>query len=718
MVTAVGGVVGGPAGAGVSGTVLPAESVVSVGLTEVHLTAPADGRLRGPNFTAAVTGVAWPASSASSPNYVAGPGHRLVVFALTLSSPDLNLAGQAGGQQPTASLVVGHRPEPVDLQPLDNSASATSSADGALTASATFVASVPAHDHDVALQLTSKGFSQALDLWTLERTGPPASAALYRGPASNLLAASGQGTVRTITVTDTATGQASPTQVTLSSAALTPFAPGGTQPALAGQAYLALNFQSDFTSTFGSPTYCQYIAGITPLPGSAVTFTPTGGAALPTQAEDPVTPDNQQPMSNDSGLLDASYVVTVPADVTGGTVTVAASTTTGTPYNGCEGPTSADPVQVSGPTTFPVSFPAAQAVATQPTPPWVGAPLPPTGTSMTLGGTGGGTGGGFPIWLAVLLVVLVAAGVVTVQRFRRRPEADGEGPTAPAHTGAPPFAAGMATAPPAGWTTATAAPTSAEPAGIDQADAAAPEPPAGASPEGGLVVCVLGPVRVTGWLVEPGRRLVEELCCYLALHPARPRTADQLLTALWPFESERPEATRKTLHNNMSLLRQAAGPDRLPDGGGAGYQLVDVDTDWHHFLRLLADAEAAAGPASIALRFRALELVRGEPFADVPPGRYEWAVAELLVTDMVAAVVGAAGRLSAELLAAGDVDGAERAARLGLRASPSELALWEAVAHAVVARGDADDEARLWRDLTVLLGPGDVTRLRATVATR
>jgi len=704
------------AGAGIDGTVLPTGSVVSIGSTAAHLTAPADGRLRGPNFTATATGVAWPASSASSPDYVAGPGHRLVVFGFSLTSDQF--VSSPGTGQLSASLVVSAHPLPIDLTPIYRSLHANGTG-ATLTGTGTFVASVPATDHDVQLQLTSEGFSQQLDLWTLRRTGAPTSPVLYRDPTSPTVAASGgTGAPKPITVTDTATGQSNPIQVSITAASLSPFFPGTSEPATAGQAYLALQFQSNFTSTFGTPTYCRYIAGITPLPGSDVTVTPTGGTAAPTQAEDPVGPADQQPMNNDSGLLDAVYVATVPADLTTGTVTVAAGTTTGTPYTGCEGTTSADPVQVAGPTAFTVTFPAVPTAATQSTPPWVGAPLPPTGTPGTGTSTAGRTGSGFPIWLAVLLVVLVAAGVVAVQRFRRRPPPTDERPGTPPGPGTPSSAPEAGAVPtPAAEPTRMPVTPRPEPAHSDPVTEAA-QPPAGASTSGRLTVRVLGPVHVTGWLVEPGRRLVEELCCYLALHPDRPRTADQLQAALWPVESERPEATRKTLHNNMSLLRQAAGPERLPESGAAGYQLVDVGTDWHDFRQLLGEAETADGPASVELRFRALELVRGEPFADVPAGRYEWAVAELLVTDMVAAIVEAAGRLSAELLAAGDVEGAERAARLGLRASPSELALWEAVAHAVLARGDADAEARLWRDLTVLLGPADVTRLRSTVAAR
>jgi predicted Zn-dependent protease len=65
---------------------------------------------------------------------------------------------------------------------------------------------------------------------------------------------------------------------------------------------------------------------------------------------------------------------------------------------------------------------------------------------------------------------------------------------------------------------------------------------------------------------------------------------------------------------------------------------------------------------------------------------------------------------------AGDLDGAERALRQGLRSSPAELTLWECLADVVQARGDRSDEARFWRDATAALDTGAVGLLRERVA--
>src|SRR5258708_2584141 len=66
-----------------SSQVLATGHVVELTQPTVPLTTPVDGRLRGPDFSARVTGVAWPAAAGIEPSpYVAGNGHRLVVFSL------------------------------------------------------------------------------------------------------------------------------------------------------------------------------------------------------------------------------------------------------------------------------------------------------------------------------------------------------------------------------------------------------------------------------------------------------------------------------------------------------------------------------------------------------------------------------------------------------------------------------------------------------------
>ena len=168
--------------------------------------------------------------------------------------------------------------------------------------------------------------------------------------------------------------------------------------------------------------------------------------------------------------------------------------------------------------------------------------------------------------------------------------------------------------------------------------------------------------------------------------------------------------TPKTLRNHISRLRAAVGSDRLPDAAPAGYHL-DAVTDWEQFVAWTAEAEQADGELADRLRAGALGLVRGEPFAALPSGRYSWVFAESLASDIVVPVVTCAHRLSTDRLAAGDTEGAEAAARAGLRASPAEEQLWMDAAAALRARGDAAGFSRLVRDAERAAGADTARRL-------
>lgn len=163
----------------------------------------------------------------------------------------------------------------------------------------------------------------------------------------------------------------------------------------------------------------------------------------------------------------------------------------------------------------------------------------------------------------------------------------------------------------------------------------------------------------------------------------------------------------------MSLLRQAVGPERLPDAGSGGYRLTGIETDWQRFRQLTSEADGADPVEACRLRFDALGLVRGEPFAGVEG--YRWALDEHLATEMTVSVVTLARRLTEDLANLGDLPGAERAARMGLRASRHEQTLSEDLARVVVAGGDATAISRLWRDLSETLGSEAVGRMKATV---
>jgi DNA-binding SARP family transcriptional activator len=672
--------------------VLDTGRVVELSSPGTALTTPADGRLRGNDATVTVTGVAWPAAVGAAPqDYVASPGDRLVEFALRITEP-ANDIGLATTFTNRVSLVlgVGTATLGVDLGGMDRQLYSSSTSD--VTAIAVFAAAVPVEEHDVVLEMGENGFPQRFSLWTLRRV-PPVPSVLYRSPPSPSVADPTSPTT-TLATANPADGFHSDVTVSLSSATLTNFATdgSGTTPPANNEAFLVVQMTSDVPDpSYGSPDWGHYLGNFTALSGGRLLLHLPGRPPIP--AIESGESASNTPAGSDSGLLDATYTFTVPADMTTAMLTITPGPATGTEFTGFEGNGSTTNLELTSTAQLPVAFAPSAATPAQHTPPWVGAPLPATGAPAS---SGTASGGGLPIWLAVLLVVAFGAALVLGERALRRRRA-GRGAAAPS-TEDPVRANGREP---------TAKPAQREAASLTYAHEAL---------DGELIVSVLGPVTVSGWRVRPDRRVAEELLCYLALHAGRPMSADEILLALWPIESDRREASRKSLHTYLSGLRQAIGPERLPDASAAGgYRVTGVTTDWGEFRTLVAETRNASDEVAIVLRTDALALVRGAPFQGVPDGRFGWVFAESLVSDMTAAIVEVAHALSTDLALADDYEGAVRAARAGLRGSPSEETLLLDLLRALVAAGDVDGARRAQRDAEHLLGPEAGERLRAAI---
>ena len=407
------------------GRVVEASPVIAQG----SRTIPADGRLRGADFTAVVTAVAWPQeiASAAGSELVAHAGDRLVVFTLALTQRAEDAGVLGGPTAVNASLEVGPSQVPVSLDKINPEIQGGASGTALTTGIDSFAAAVPAHQRHVDLVLTEGSFSQVFDLWTLARV-PPAPAVLYRD-ASSASVASVAGSVSGalhLSFTNPADGFSSSDDPDVASSALTWFAPdgSGTSPSKTSQAFLVVNLQSAFPAVpYGQPGWGHFFSSFDPLPATMLTFTPNGGSPVPAMTA-PLTTSAGEAV-NDDGLFDALYWFNVPATTTTGTLSVAASTVTGTEFTGFEGSGGSVPLTVAAPSSTTLTFPAASPLAIQHTPAWVHAPLPQTGTEAALGaGSTPGShpnGGGFPIWLAALLLVIVAGSVVVVQRrFARR----------------------------------------------------------------------------------------------------------------------------------------------------------------------------------------------------------------------------------------------------------------------------------------------------------
>jgi hypothetical protein len=644
----------------------------------------------------------------------------LVVFTLTMTQPATATATSTSLSPvpaPVAELDVSGQSIPVDLTGIeDQIRQSMSSQTETGTGTSTFAVSVPASAHPANLVLTQSGFSQGFDLWALTRN-QPYPPVLYRDPTMQSVSAN-PSAGGSIPITNPGDGFSSPAVVTITSATLNAFPPTGPpQPPTSGDANLILSVSSTYPEDPTDPTAGHYFAAMVPLPGSALTFSPQGQPAVSATAINPVGQGDQQQVGGQSdGLLDATYSFLVPAGTTSGTLTVAAAQTNGYEYTHFIANSNV-PLQVSGPTNFPLTFPAVPAVSTQPKPPWFGAPLPPTGSNAAQAGGaagaggGSGSGGGFPVWLAVVILAIAAAAVVTAQQVVRRRRRD---QTPAVQSVALPIdnrPADPAAGPPLGSDEAPGKGSTDEPA--PPSPTFTPPPPVPLAADGHPVVSIIGPVEVDRWLQPPERAVITHLGSFLATHADRPVTSDRLLLALWPTESDRQEVTKKTLHNYLSTLRRDIGPEYFPDAvNTGGYRFVGVVTDWQRFGELSSDADGVNGSEADRLRTEALSLVRGQPFEGAPSPTYDWVDAESLRSSITVAVVGVAHRLATDLLATGDLAHAEWAAGQGLKTSPTEETLWIDRARVVRAAGDPMAERRFWRDASAALGPGTAERLK------
>jgi DNA-binding SARP family transcriptional activator len=99
-----------------------------------------------------------------------------------------------------------------------------------------------------------------------------------------------------------------------------------------------------------------------------------------------------------------------------------------------------------------------------------------------------------------------------------------------------------------------------------------------------------------------------------------------------------------------------------------------VGSDWCRFQALAARGYGAGEEGAEDLR-RALELVRGRPFEGAKPRSYGWAQLQEAPV-MESAIVDLADHLAGLLLRAGDLAGAQWAARRGLATAPYDERLY------------------------------------------
>ncbi|TDU02995.1 DNA-binding SARP family transcriptional activator [Streptomyces sp. 846.5] len=190
-------------------------------------------------------------------------------------------------------------------------------------------------------------------------------------------------------------------------------------------------------------------------------------------------------------------------------------------------------------------------------------------------------------------------------------------------------------------------------------------------------ILLLGPVRLIGatGFAEPAlTSQLTALAALLAAHPdPDPRLVDAVIHPV-PYAAQRPAAVGRRAQQirtaALSRLRDWLGvaPGGAPYLDPAARRLHPAVTcDWTDFQDLYRHGMNARGPAEDAALRRALDLVRGGPFAG-SHHLYPWA--EPYRQDMVSAIIDASHELAKRRFAAGDSIGCETALHSGLAAVP------------------------------------------------
>ena len=668
-----------------------------MGSTASASVSPADGRLRGEDFAATVTGVSWPAQATSGgKTTLAPPGHRYVVFSLSLSEDTSAITPDGSDPAVTAAVQAGGASIPIDLTTIDNGVGGAQSPSGWTTGTGNFTVTVPNDTHAVSLVISQSPFSQSLNLWTLRRV-PPAPFVLYRDPSGPTLTGTAAAPA-TLALSNPSDGFSDTATVSLQSATLSYFPPAGVNAALtSSEAVLGVVLDGEYPDNPNDLTGSgHYLGSQAPLPGSMLSFTPAGGSPVSATMSD--AGDTNGKGKADDGLFDATYSFVVPATLTTGTLTVNSGPFTGTEFTLFTAESGNTTVDVSAPASLTVDFPAVPATTTQKTPPWVSQPLPPTASASGPISTTSG-GGNFPIWLAVVLLAVLAAGAVLFERWLRRRRTLALVDAAPRDAESTAFAVEAAPG------QSNDAPVLAEnPTGAPFSSVAAADVADQAAAEDGPMALVIGPPGARGLRQEPDRRIVIEILAWMVFHNDHSHNADEILVGVYPTEGTRREVNRETFFTYLSKVRQCVGPEHLPEATTAGgYRLIGVTSDWELFEALSQRADATEGPEAIELRTEALSLVRGAPFQGVPRGHYQWAFDEHLDSQMTSRIVTCALRLANDLFDLGHYAAVDEAVQAGLRADATDPDLLELQERAAAARkeglvhpgrelGDADED--------------------------
>lgn len=209
---------------------------------------------------------------------------------------------------------------------------------------------------------------------------------------------------------------------------------------------------------------------------------------------------------------------------------------------------------------------------------------------------------------------------------------------------------------------------------------------------GHIWVRVLGPIRIEipggdtltarNKFDRPSRET--ELVTWMSLSPHGLSGFD--VASLWPGDDPDDPAHNRKRNEFVSRLRKQLGPisPAAPDeqallererSGGANFRThMAMLTDWAAFRTLVPGLPSQAGTAELAA---ALSLVSGRPFADAPPGRYEFS--RLHFDVMLDACTDAAVELATRYVGADKYTYAFAAANRGVIVDTARQDLWRLV---------------------------------------
>jgi hypothetical protein len=188
---------------------------------------------------------------------------------------------------------------------------------------------------------------------------------------------------------------------------------------------------------------------------------------------------------------------------------------------------------------------------------------------------------------------------------------------------------------------------------------------------------VLGPVAVEadGPVDEARRDLLTELVVYVALHPDGVHP-NALTAALWP-RGVSDDIVDSTLAAAQAWLGDDpdGGPRLAMESGRWSIRRSGVRFDWDLFKTLVNAHDERGADEATSLR-QAMDLVRGEPWSELPPRSYGWLAYDTVDDDARVAIVLAARRLASVTADGGDGRGARDAILRGLQVAPAAEDLW------------------------------------------